>query len=211
MESFGDIELQGRKSDTLGELEPAVEGGGSPLTRTYPPLELRPYLVVDPNRRILSANQLAFRMLSAPLPVVIEGGALVTKNASRGINAIEELLAAAGAKATKLLIKSEVGPHWALLSAWAEDRVRNRIWLMCTLSIPPQSVEASGMADDFKLTPAECVVLDYFAKLYPPKQIAEMLDVSLNTVRSHFKQLHAKIGLSSGPQLMRLTRAYCDR
>jgi len=66
------------------------------------------------------------------------------------------------------------------------------------------------MAKDFGLTKSECAVLDSFAHLKKPEQIAEQLNIAVSTVRSHLKQIHTKMSVNSSIQLLRITRAYTD-
>jgi DNA-binding CsgD family transcriptional regulator len=53
-------------------------------------------------------------------------------------------------------------------------------------------------------------VLKEFAELNSPKQIARDLGVSLSTVRSHLKQIHAKAAVTTSLQLLRLTHTFCS-
>ena len=43
-----------------------------------------------------------------------------------------------------------------------------------------------------------------------PNQIAERLNISVSTVRSHLKQIHTKMSVNSSVHLLRITRAYTD-
>jgi DNA-binding CsgD family transcriptional regulator len=52
-------------------------------------------------------------------------------------------------------------------------------------------------------------VLDLFARLNSPREIAERLQISLSTVRSHLKQIYSKAGVDSAVQLTQLVRGYC--
>ena len=84
---------------------------------------------------------------------------------------------------------------------------------MCVLaspSLPLQDIVECGLARELKLTQAEIRVLKEFAELNSPKQIARDLGVSLSTVRSHLKQIHAKASVTTSLQLLRLTHTYCS-
>ena len=84
---------------------------------------------------------------------------------------------------------------------------------MCVLaspSLPLQDIVACGLARELNLTNAEIRVLKEFAELNSPKQIARDLGVSLSTVRSHLKQIHAKAAVTTSLQLLRLTHSYCS-
>ena len=61
-----------------------------------------------------------------------------------------------------------------------------------------------------QLTNAEARVLKEFAELNSPKQIAADLGVSLSTVRSHLKQIHAKAAVTTSLQLLRLAHTFCS-
>jgi DNA-binding CsgD family transcriptional regulator len=76
--------------------------------------------------------------------------------------------------------------------------------------VPLLDIVGSGLARELKLTNAESRVLKEFAELNSPKRIASDLGVSLSTVRSHLKQIHAKASVTTSMQLLRLTHAFCS-
>lgn len=53
-----------------------------------------------------------------------------------------------------------------------------------------------------KLSPAEQAVFALYLENCPPQRIAEMLHISINTVKSHNKRIYAKFGVSSRKELM---------
>ena len=111
----------------------------------------------------------------------------------------------------RLFLTADGASTWVLAQGWAEERDRERvIFLKFAMSWPFRDVVSSGLAADFGLTRSEAAVLDQFASLKKPAQIAEQLQISVSTVRSHLKQIHAKMGVNSGVQLLRITRAHCD-
>ena len=109
-----------------------------------------------------------------------------------------------------LLNGSEPGA-WVLLRGWSQRLGEHRVvFLKCSPSWPLRDVASSGLVQDFGLTRSECAVLDEFARLAKPLQIAERLNISISTVRSHLKQIHTKMAVNSSVQLIGITRAYTD-
>jgi DNA-binding CsgD family transcriptional regulator len=81
---------------------------------------------------------------------------------------------------------------------------------LLNLSVPHRGVDESGLARALRLTAAETRVLDQFARLNSPREIAERMQISLSTVRSHLKQIHSKAGVETAVQLTQLVRGFCS-
>lgn len=167
-----------------------------------------PKLLIDSHCRVLWASHRAEDLLQPPLPLWIEDGIIRAKAGSPWPAFVENLTELED----RLLLGGETPCSWVLVRGWAEWRNEQRlVFLRCTPSWPLRSVEESGMAADFGLTKAEAAVLDQFARLQKPHQIAEHLRISISTVRSHLKQIHVKLSVNSSVHLLRITRAYSDK
>lgn len=169
-----------------------------------------PKLLVDSQGNILWRSSDAERLLQAPLPLIMKGNRLLAASPGDARNwaaFIDNL----GEATERLLLNGTGGSTWVLVTGWAERHEGHRvIFLKCAMAWPFRDVTTSGLAKDFGLTRSECAVLDDFARLHKPVQIAERLGISVSTVRSHLKQIHIKMSVNSGVQLLRITRAYCD-
>jgi DNA-binding CsgD family transcriptional regulator len=169
-----------------------------------------PKILIDEDCNILWRSDDAERLLQPPLPLSIKGGRLNATSASGGrgwISFIDGL----GEENGRLLLTGPGATTWVLVTGCAERHEGHRlIFLKCAMSWPFRDVASSGLSEDFGLTRSESAVLDKFAQLKKPVQIAEELEISVSTVRSHLKQIHAKMAVNSGVQLLRITRAYCD-
>lgn len=168
-----------------------------------------PRLLIDGNCHVLWSSPDADGLLQAPLPLSIKGGRLQASSSAsaRTLGSYIENLCD---EVERLFLAGKGGGTWALLSGWAERHRGDRvIFLQCVISWPLIDVESSGLAADFGLTRSECAVLDQFAHLRKPNDIAERLGISVSTVRSHLKQIHTKMSVNSSVQLLRITRAYC--
>lgn len=63
-------------------------------------------------------------------------------------------------------------------------------------------VELSSMADIYQLTPKEVRIVDHIVRGISPPQIAEMLHVSYNTVRSQLKSIYQKVNVNKQSELI---------
>ena len=171
-------------------------------------LDPRPKIVVDDAQRVLWCCDNARRLLESPLPLSIRKGRLIVDDALRP--GFVEFLNKARPDVQRKLLRRPGQRHWALLCAWKPPRWHGAVCLLASPSRPLVDIVASGLAGELKLTNAEVRVLTEFAELNPPKQIARDLGVSLSTVRSHLKQIHAKAAVTTSLQLLRLTHTYCS-
>lgn len=169
----------------------------------------RPKIVVDYDQRVLWCCDDAPRLLEGPMPLCIRKGKLVIDDDElRG--EFVEFLHNLGPDIQRKLIRGKAKRHWALLRAWKPAHWERAVCVVASPSLPLQDIVDSGLAGELKLTQAEVRVLKEFAELNSPKQIARDLGVSLSTVRSHLKQIHAKAAVTTSQQLLRLTHTFCS-
>lgn len=168
-------------------------------------------LLIDGHCNVLWSTPHGERLLRSPMPLFVGSGKLHTggtANARTWASFVENL----GHECERLLLNGDDADTWVLLRGWAEFHGEHRfIFLRCAVSCPLRDVASSGLAEDFGLTRSECAVLDEFARLLKPNMIAERLSISVSTVRSHLKQIHTKMAVSSSTQLLNVTRAYTDK
>lgn len=169
-----------------------------------------PRVLVDPHCQVLWRSLGAEDLLQPPMPLWIKGGR-VHAIANSGAKTWPSFIENVGEEGGRLLLTGKEAGTWILLRGWAARFEKRRlIFLKCAMSWPFRDVASSGLAEDFGLTRSECAVLDEFARLAKPNQIAERLNISVSTVRSHLKQIHTKMSVNSGVHLLRITRAYTD-
>jgi DNA-binding CsgD family transcriptional regulator len=169
----------------------------------------RPKIVVDYDQRVLWCCDDAPRLLDGPMPLCIRKGKLIVDDDElRG--EFVEFLHNVGPEIQRKLIRGKAKRHWAVLRAWKPAHWERAVCVLASPSLPLQDIVACGLARELNLTNAEIRVLKEFAELNSPKQIARDLGVSLSTVRSHLKQIHAKAAVTTSLQLLRLTHSYCS-
>ena len=172
--------------------------------------DCRPKLVIDYDQRVLWSCPNTARMLDGPMPLCLRKGKLVIDDDDELRRDFVEFLHNVGPDVQRMLIRGKAKRHWAVVQAWKPARWDNAVCALVSPSLPLLDVNASGLAGVLKLTNAEARVLKEFAQLNSPKQIAADLGVSLSTVRSHLKQIHAKAAVTTSLQLLRLTHTFCS-
>jgi DNA-binding CsgD family transcriptional regulator len=169
----------------------------------------RPKLVVDYDQTVLWCCDDAHEILRDPMPLCVKKGKLVLDEEDRRTE-FAHFLHNVGPSAERTLIRGKAKRHWVVVRAWKPEDWDGAVCMLCTPSLPLCDVAESGLARELKLTKAEARVLTEFSELSSPKQIAEALGVSLSTVRSHLKTIHAKASVSSSGQLLRLAHTFCS-
>lgn len=180
----------------------------SQFERMLGAIDARPRVVVDRERRVRWQNPSA-ELLSPPVPLRVSDG-LLSGDTQQATNALIEFIENVGHECDSMLLRGESRKHWAMVIAWTPDQCSDDVCVLLNLSVPHRGVEQSGLARALRLTAAETRVLDRFARLNTPREIAEQMHVSLSTVRSHLKQIHSKAGVESAVQLTQLVRGFCS-
>lgn len=193
----------------LGQRQNGHEADYAELVHdTLTELDRRARLVIRPDLRVLWSSSNAERMLTRPSPVRLVDGELRFPDSNRSDGA-KAFLEQVGSTPSCHLLRGSDSGNWAVLWAWRLPLRHHAIAVVCNLSIPCCGVAESGLADELGLTPSETSVLEHFARLHAPKDIAELLDISVDTVRSHLKQIYAKADVQSATQLLSLTGGFC--
>jgi DNA-binding CsgD family transcriptional regulator len=169
-----------------------------------------PKVLIDGQGNVLWQSPEAGQLLQPPMPLTIRQGR-VQATSSNSSRSWEDFLENLDESGDRMFLSGKGAATWVLAHGWAEQLGKQRlVFLKLAMSWPFRAVADSGLAKEFGLTKSECAVLDEFARLRKPAQIAERLHISVSTVRSHLKQIHSKMSVNSGVQLLRITRAYCD-
>jgi DNA-binding CsgD family transcriptional regulator len=172
--------------------------------------DVRPRLIADASARLLWSSPSADRLLRQPFPVFIRKGRLCFEDGQTAQDG-EAFLATLEPDGGRMLAINPTDGCWVLVSGWSEQLDNRRLlFLTFGLSQPTRDTLASGLAAHFGLTKAEATVLDHFACLRSPAEIARELHVTVNTVRSHLKRIHAKMAVTSSVRLLQIVRAFGD-
>ena len=181
----------------------------SDFERMLGALDARPRIVIDRARRVLWRSENAEALLVSPVPLQLLDGHLTT-DATSTANALSEFIDTVSYGCNSMLLRGESRKHWAMVMAWSPHDNPDAVCMLLNLSVPHRGVEESGLAGALRLTAAETRVLDRFAQLNTPREIADRMGISLSTVRSHLKQIHSKAGVESAVQLTQLVRGFCS-
>lgn len=172
-------------------------------------MDARPRVVIDRERRIVWQSNNASRLLAAPVPLLIAADRIAADTDAANAS-LDEFVSNLSGECDSLLLRGQSRRHWAMVLGWSARQHRDLLCLLISLSVPHRSVEESGLAGALRLTAAETRVLDQFAQLNSPREIANRMQVSLSTIRSHLKQIHAKAGVETAVQLTQLVRGFCS-
>lgn len=172
-------------------------------------LDARPRLVITREFEILWQSENAAVLVQPPVPLHLAEGYLAAET-NLIFSELAEFIGKIGGECQTLLAKGTDKKHWAMVMALSPNDEPDLVCLMLNLSVPHRSVQQSGLATALRLTTTEARVLDEFARLSSPREIADIMEVSLSTVRSHIKQIHCKAGVGSAVQLTQLVRGYCS-
>ncbi|MXP41119.1 hypothetical protein GRI75_05595 [Altererythrobacter soli] len=195
------VAARGRNSDR--ELE-AMFG------RSLVERDARPRVIADAGARLLWSSPSADRLLRQPFPVHIRKGRLCFEDGQATQDG-KAFLASLEPEGGRLLFTNPMEDCWVLMSGWAQQEDNRRLlFLTFALSQPARDTRPSGLASYFGLTKAEATVLDQFARLRSPAEIARELQITINTVRSHLKRIHAKMAVTSSVRLLQIVRAFGD-
>jgi DNA-binding CsgD family transcriptional regulator len=172
-------------------------------------VDARPQVVIDRDMRVVWQSDNAGQLLVDPVPLQLAAGAIAADTAA-GNAALSDFTHNLGGDCDSLLLRGQSRRHWAMLLAWCPRDHPELVCLLVNLSVPHRGVQESGLARALRLTAAETRVLDQFAQLNSPREIADRMQVSLSTVRSHLKQIHSKAGVETAVQLTQLVRGFCS-
>ncbi|WP_305098077.1 helix-turn-helix transcriptional regulator [Croceibacterium aestuarii] len=178
------------------------------FARTWLEIDRRPHIAVSSDLALQFQCGRAGALLRDPLPVRIRNNRLRIEDEQRP-GEFARFLQSCDATPRRFLLRAKSNGHWAMVFAWRPQQWENLIFLLFNLSMPHCDISDSGIVEDLRLTPAEIRVLELFLQLKVPRGIADELDVSISTVRSHLKQIYSKAAVQSGIQLHQLVRTYC--
>jgi DNA-binding CsgD family transcriptional regulator len=178
------------------------------IGETLADVDRRAKVVIRPDLQVLWQSANAPELLTRPAPVILEHGHLLFPSTNQ-VNGAHAFLESVEDTPRQHLLRAQAKGHWALLQAWTLPTRQRMIAVVCSLSVPCRKVADSGLAEELNLTRSETSVLDLFARMQTPREIAQDLGISVGTVRSHLKQIYSKAEVESAVQLLRLTHEYC--
>lgn len=194
------------------------------IVREFLRVDNRPRLVLDRNCAVVWRNEAARRRLGRDGPLCLKGDRLVLAERHQEAHLHAFLHSLEGTPQRRAFRAGD--GSWVVLAAWkaaarpdapgrrnangkslADDSLYF-VEFVCPHS--SRSAKDSGLGAQFSLTPAECAVVDALVCQHSPVEAAEMLGVSINTVRTHVRRLYAKLDVNSQIQLVSLASAFAS-
>jgi DNA-binding CsgD family transcriptional regulator len=173
-------------------------------------------VLLDSKGAIVAMNQAASRL------AIVNDGLLATRNGLRAERSgesaqLEKLIAEAIATSTgeglspagAVLISRKKGVSLQVLVTPVRNVLFDTIRSVCAIAFINDPAQRIRPAQDvlkmlFGLTPAECRVSLLLADGRAPGEIADILDVTANTLKSHLSSVYSKTDTSRQSQLVRL-------
>lgn len=153
--------------------------------------ERRPRLIVKPDGEVVWTNAEARTLLTSGGPLAVEQGWL--RGATQQITDRLQIL---------LNSPSPAAPCWLLeedgVLVWAEHIARPvPATVGLTIRHAGEELEVSALATARQLTPAESRIMGMMLSGVEAGRIAEKLEISIETLRTHVKHLYTKLGVNS--------------
>lgn len=164
-------------------------------------------LIIDRELKILWQNVSAGPILSSGFAVSVKNGRISFAD-TLGDGHWRTTLSSIGGKYRRFVVQDVRGNSNAVIGAFSCEPLS----AICLTIVPISSsydLSSSGLVERFQLTSAETRVAQLLVDLMSPKEAAEELGVSINTVRTHIRRLYSKAAVRSQPELLRLAMSYC--
>ncbi|WP_431869620.1 helix-turn-helix transcriptional regulator [Allosphingosinicella sp.] len=182
-----------------------IEASVDELVLHWFDIEDVPRLIVDPALTIKWLNVRAERELQRRRDVLRRGDLLMTCNPAHQVELIA-LLARCGNEAATLCLRSEDQDGHLLVSV--QPLPTGRFGLVLRRSGGEFRPSYADLGSAFQLTRGEIRVLLQLADGLSAAQAAEQLCVSTETVRTHIRNLYAKLAVKNREGLLSRIRAY---
>lgn len=163
-----------------------------------------PRLIVDSTAAIEWLNLSAELELERGRDILKRGGQLMAVNPVHQARLLA-VLASEGGEVVTLCLRSDEGTDHLLVSVKPLPEARFGIQLRRGGAFRPAY---SDLQSVFQLTRGENRILLYLADGHTASQVAQRLCVSTGTVRTHIKNIYAKLNVSSREGLLSRIRAY---
>ncbi|MGN3974137.1 helix-turn-helix transcriptional regulator [Tsuneonella sp. SYSU-LHT278] len=168
-----------------------------------------PRLVVNSGLALLWANRAARSVLSSGLLLNLRDERLCFDD-PLGQDHWRERLSHVGAELERLVVTDKRGHPNAIVGAFRSSAAgQDALFLSLMAVAQPLDLVKCGLAAQFDLTRSECQIAQMLVDLLSPREIAESLGVSINTVRTHIRGIYLKLSVSSQRELLRLASSFC--
>jgi DNA-binding CsgD family transcriptional regulator len=178
---------------SLAEQAPATDA--SPALAAWINRERRARLIVTPRADVLWISAAARALIEAGSPLHIQGGRL-TGTSQRSSERLLWLLASV----------DDPAPCWVMeetdLVIWAQQiQAAGSTSIGLTIRPVGEDLEITALADARHLTAAEARIVGMMLGGAETGRIAQALDISVETLRTHVKHVYRKLGVNSRGEL----------
>jgi DNA-binding CsgD family transcriptional regulator len=168
----------------------------------------RPHIIISRRLEVLGANRAAEQLLERERAITVRDGLLMTRDRKVG----QRLMVAAQNVTVEQPIR-EVIPGAATLYALRMVALSNDAGSPIAMSLRDAGQDVLACADlsqPFGVTPSEQKIIEALLRGASSQEIADDLDKSVLTIRTHIKRAYAKLSVTNREQLFAKLLPFID-
>ena len=165
-----------------------------------------PLALLQKNGRLVWCNAAAMRLLQGASPMVLRNGLLMTRK-SNTTTAFRTWLKALADEPSFHVVRGDTPQANIVIQAMAVSGATDEV-VGCRLRSASARTEIADLAMALGITPARSGIVRRMILGSSLEQISEETSLSITTVRTHLRNIYARLGISSRDELFRLCLPY---
>ena len=165
-----------------------------------------PLALLQKNGRLVWCNAAAMRLLQGISPMVLRNGLLLTRRAAT-TNTFRTWLKALADEPSFHVVRGDATQGNVVIQAMAVSGSTDEV-VGCRLRSAGARAEIADLTVALGITPAQSGIVRRMILGSSLEQISEETGLSITTVRTHLRNIYARLGISSRDELFRLCLPY---
>lgn len=165
-----------------------------------------PLALLQKNGRLVWCNAAVMRLLQGASPLVLRNGLLITRRTAT-TNAFRAWLKDLTEQPSFHLVRGDAPQGNVVIQAMAVSGSADDV-VGCTLRSASSHIEIADLAQALGITPAQSGVVRRMILGSSLEQISDETGLSITTVRTHLRNIYARLRISSRDELFRLCLPY---
>jgi len=165
-----------------------------------------PLCLLQKNGRLVWCNAAVMRLLQGTSPLVLRNGLLMTRR-SATTNALRAWLKDLNDQPSFHLVRGDTPQGNVVIQAMAVSGASDDV-VGCTLRSASSHVELAVLSQALGITPAQSGIVRRMILGSSLEEISDDTGLSITTVRTHLRNIYARLKISSRDELFRLCLPY---
>jgi DNA-binding CsgD family transcriptional regulator len=165
-----------------------------------------PLALLQKNGRLVWCNAAAMRLLQGASPMVLRNGLLLTRK-STTTTAFRNWLKGLNDEPSLHVVRGDGVQGNVVIQAMAVSGAADEV-VGCRLRVSGARTEIADLAMALGITPAQSGIVRRMILGSSLEQISDETGLSITTVRTHLRNIYARLGISSRDELFRLCLPY---